>query len=133
MKLAIIGSREFSDYECVKRSLYDFYEKTIVRDNLDLYGNILTEVLYRFDEIVSGGAKGADSLGAKWAKENNVKLTEYLPDWEKFGKRAGFLRNEDIIKNCDEVLCFWNGVSKGTANSLSIAKRLKKPTLIIYF
>lgn len=85
------------------------------------------------DEIVSGGAIGADRLGARWAKAQGIKLTEFLPDWERFGKRAGFIRNEDIIKAADAILAFWDGQSRGTANSLSIAKRLKKPTFIIYF
>jgi len=84
-------------------------------------------------EVISGGAHGADSAGARWARENGLKLTEHLPDWDRYGKRAGFLRNELIIKDADVVLCLWDGVSKGTGHSLSIAKRLKKPTFIIYF
>lgn len=129
MKLAIIGSRNFNDYTLLKEVLYNHYGETRVRQ--DLYGRI--DTIYAFDEIISGGAKGADSLGAQFAKEKNFKLTEFLPDWDKHGKAAGFIRNEDIIKNCDEVLSFWDGLSRGTANSLSIAKRLKKPTLVIYF
>lgn len=120
MKLAIIGSRTFVDAALLNEVLHDhlrdgYFDKWL------------------FDEIVSGGAKGTDSLGAAWAKANNVKLTEFIPDWAGLGKRAGFIRNEDIIKTADFVLAFWCGQSKGTANSLSIAKRLKKPTLIIYF
>lgn len=118
-KLAIIGSREFDNWNLLDDTLCDYF---LGRDDA-----------WRFNEIVSGGAKGADSLGAKWAKEQKIKLTEFLPDWDRFGKRAGFLRNEDIVKASDFVLCFWDGVSRGTGNSLSIAKRLKKPTLIIYF
>lgn len=128
-KLAIIGSRSFSDYNLLEAVLYEHFGETRVRN--DLYGRV--DAHYSFGEIISGGAAGADSLGAKWAKENNFKLTEFLPDWEKHGKAAGPIRNEDIIKNADFVLSFWDGVSRGTANSLSIAKRLKKSTLIIYF
>ena len=119
MKLAIIGSRNFTDYNLLRKTLEEHWSD-------ELYGTWIKEV-------ISGGAIGADRLGAKWAKENNVALTEFIPDWNKHGKAAGFIRNEDIIKNADVVLAFWDGASRGTANSLSIAKRLKKTTLIIYF
>jgi hypothetical protein len=59
-------------------------------------------------------------------------LIELKPDWAKYGKRAGFVRNEDIIKGCDVVLAFHMNDSPGTRNSLQHAARLKKPTLIIY-
>lgn len=90
-------------------------------------------VYYRgIEEIISGGAAGADTLGARWAKEHEVKLTVFRPDWNRHGKAAGFIRNEDIVAAADMVLAIWDGFSNGTANSLCIAKRLKKPTLIIY-
>ena len=88
MKLAIIGSRGFGDYSLLNQATLTY-----------LNGVDVTEV-------ISGGAKGADSLGARWAKENSVKLTEFIPDWDKHGKRAGFLRNEDIVKAADFVLAF---------------------------
>jgi len=122
MKLAIIGSRGFSDYGHLSYVMTEWFGR---------YANDNPYSLVT--EVISGGANGADKLGARWAKENNVKLTEFIPDWEKLGKRAGFVRNEDIVKASDCVLAFWDGVSRGTANSLSIAKRLKKPCLVIYF
>lgn len=114
MKLAIIGGRSFSDYNLVKSTITQYFHQNIT-------------------EIISGGAIGADRLGAKYAKENNIKLTEFIPNWDLYGKRAGFIRNEDIVKNSDTVLAFWDSESKGTANSLSTAKRLKKTTIIIYY
>jgi len=83
--------------------------------------------------VVSGGAIGADKMGEQIAAEFGVKLTVFKANWDTYGKAAGPIRNEHIIKNCDFVLCAWDGVSRGTGNSLSIAKRLKRPTLIIYF
>lgn len=118
MKLAIIGSRGFTDYEWLERVVSAHFN--------DEYGRSITE-------IISGGAAGADSQGARFAREHNLKLTEHLPNWNLYGKRAGFVRNELIIKDADMVLAFWDGLSKGTGNSLSIAKRLKKTTLIVYF
>lgn len=123
MKLAIIGSRTFDDYERLDGTI----ESHLSRINAE------REYVPLFNEVISGGARGVDQLGARWAKEHGVKLTEFIPDWDRHGKRAGFLRNEDIVAAADFVLAFWDGKSKGTGNSLSIAKRLKKPTLIVYF
>ena len=122
VKLAIIGSRGFIDYGHLSLVMAEWFGRY---EEAGPYC-IVTEV-------ISGGANGADKLGARWAKEKGIKLTEFIPDWDRLGKRAGFVRNEDIVKAADCVLAFWDGVSKGTGNSLSIAKRLKKPTLIIYF
>lgn len=119
-KLAIIGGRDFADYPLLNSLMTQWFWDGVADR-------------WRVSEVVSGGARGADSLGARWARENRVKLTEFIPDWDRFGKRAGFLRNEDIVQACDVVLAFWDGVSRGTGNSLSIAKRLKRTTLIVYY
>lgn len=124
MKLAIIGSRTFSNYPLLCVTLARHFTAPMGKQD-DTVETIVTEV-------ISGGAHGADSAGARWAKEQHIKLTVFKPDWDRFGKRAGFIRNEDIVAAADMVLGIWDGVSRGTANSLSIAKRLKKPTLIIY-
>ncbi len=111
MRIAIVGGRDFQDYDLLKTSI-DWVPG---------------------DVIVSGGAKGADSLGARFAKENGLELVEYLPDWTKFGKRAGFLRNELIIKDSDVVYAFWDGKSKGTESSINLAKKYKKILNIITY
>lgn len=117
MKLAIIGSRGFNNYELLKQTIYKYFGTDIPS----------------LEEIISGGAVGADSLGAKFANDYNIKLTEFIPEWHKHGKNAGFIRNEDIIKNADVVLAFWNGYSNGTKNALEWAKKYKKTSLIIYY
>ena len=116
MNLAIIGSRTFNDYELLKQELKPFLDDNEIKDNL---------------KIVSGGAKGADTLGERWAKENNIEILIYLADWNKYGKKAGFMRNYDIIKNCEAVIAFWDGISKGTAHSLKLAKEQNKFIKII--
>lgn len=129
MKLAIIGSREFTDLNKAKNA----FKRYCCEFNEAIHDGVYDGYLSFYDTIVSGGALGADSIAREIAKLWNLKLTEFLPDWEKYGKRAGFIRNEDIIKNSEKILAFGNGSSHGTANSLSIAKRLKKDTIIIYF
>ena len=123
MQLAIIGSRNFTNYA----QLRDVINQYFVSHQDAGYPK------FTFDTIISGGAKGADDMGAKFAKINNIGLREYIPDWDKHGKSAGFIRNRNIINDSDFILAFWDGISKGTANSLSLAKKQKKPTLIIYF
>ena len=113
MKLAIIGSRGFDDYELVKSVLSDYVNKVTM--------------------VVSGGAKGADSLGEKWANENNIQTLIFKPDWKKYGKKAGHLRNTDIIQNCDMCVAFWDGVSTGTNDSIKKAKKFGKEVKIINY
>ena len=113
MKLAIVGSRTFSDYEQFKKSISDNYD---IND---------------IDCIISGGAKGADLLGKQFATENHIKLIEYLPEWDKYGKSAGFKRNELIWREADEGIAFWNGESKGTQHSFKLAEKLNKKIKIV--
>lgn len=133
--LAIIGSRNFSNYDLlcdtIRTYFCTFNEYSTANKNDGTGDGNGYE--FNFDSIVSGGAKGADSLATRYAREHNIPLKEFLPDWERYGRRAGFIRNEDIVRAADTVLCFWDGQSKGSGNSLSIAKRLKKTTLIVYF
>jgi hypothetical protein len=106
MKLAIVGSRDFNDYEYLKKVLEP------IRDKVSL--------------IISGGAKGADTLGERYAKENNIPVQIFYPDWNKFGKSAGFKRNVDIVNNCDAVVAFQINDSKGTQHTINIAKEKGK-------
>lgn len=112
MKLAIIGSREFNDY-------------TLLTNELERYKN-------KIHIVVSGAARGADSLGERWAIENKKETLIFPADWDKYGKRAGYIRNEDIIKNSDCVMAFWNGISKGTKHSIDLASKYNKPIKIVY-
>jgi len=65
-------------------------------------------------EIVSGGARGVDECAARYAKENGLKLTEFLPEYNRFGRGAPLKRNLQIIEYADEVIALWDGISKGT-------------------
>lgn len=65
-------------------------------------------------EIVSGGAKGIDTCAREYALSHGLKLTEFLPEYEKYGKSAPLKRNITIIENADIVLAFWDGSSRGT-------------------
>jgi hypothetical protein len=126
MKLAIVGTRSFTDYEKFKEIVERFFYHA-------LYEHYIPKE-HRIEKIISGGARGTDSLAARFAEEKQVELVEYLPDWEKFGKSAGCIRNQFIIKEADFVLAFWTGAKRGsgTYHDIVLAKKYRKPTLIIY-
>jgi hypothetical protein len=105
MKVIIAGGRDFSDYNYLKASIVPIFP------NLEI-------------EVVSGCAKGADTLGEKFAEEMNLKLHKFPANWSKFGKSAGFKRNEEMAKNADCLIAFWDGKSKGTEHMIKCATKL---------
>ena len=111
MKVGIVGSREFKNYE--------------------LFSDVMKQYLSDISWVVSGGAPGADSLAEKWAKENKKMLTIYPADWFNFGKRAGYVRNTDIVKNSDMIIAFWDGKSKGTKHTIGLTQKMGKECKII--
>ena len=107
MKLAIVGSRNISGV------------------NIEEY---LPEGL---EEIVSGGARGIDSVAAAYAKSHGIKLVEFLPDYKKYGRVAPLRRNDEIADYADEVIAFWDGVSSGTKYTVEAFKKRGKPVRIM--
>lgn len=102
MKVAVIGSRNLNVME------------------LQLY------LPKNTTEIVSGGARGIDSCAKNYAINNNIKLTEFLPDYKKYGKSAPLIRNIEIINYTDVILAFWDGKSRGTKYVIENAKKINK-------
>ncbi len=112
MKVAIVGGREFDDYELVKSTLDRFKSIKL---------------------IVSGGAKGADSLGEQYAKENNIETLIHYPDWNEHGKMACFVRNSDIVRDADLVIAFWDGESRGTRDTIGKTHKGYKTIMIVRY
>ena len=83
------------------------------------------------DEIVSGGAVGIDRCAAEYAKNNGLKLTEFLPEYERYGRAAPIVRNKQIVDYADRVIVFWNGTSKGTLSVIKYAEKVGKPCEVI--
>lgn len=102
MKVAVIGSREL---------------------RVDNLGKYLPEEV---TEIVSGGARGIDTSAREYALKNNIKLKEFLPEYEKYGRSAPLKRNIQIIDYADMVLAFWDGKSRGTKFVIDNCKRIGK-------
>ena len=106
MKIIIAGSRDFYDYELLFEKCSEIISK------MEAYGI----------QIVSGGAKGADILGEKFAREKGYGLARFIPKWE-IGKQAGMIRNAEMADYADVLIAFWNGSSKGTVGMIRIAKK----------
>ena len=81
-------------------------------------------------EIVSGGARGVDACARAWARENRLKLTEFLPEYEKYGRNAPLKRNLQIIGYADLVVALWDGTSRGTKHVIDSCKRQNIPILV---
>lgn len=107
MKLAIVGSRDIK--------------------NIFIAEYLPTDVT----EIVSGGAKGVDTIAKNYALSHNLKYTEFLPDYKAYGRAAPLRRNDEIIEYADEVLAFWNGKSRGTKYVIERTKALGKKVGIV--
>ncbi len=65
-------------------------------------------------------------MGERYAKENGFEVERYEADWKRFGRSAGPKRNLEMAKDCDYVICFWDGKSRGTASMISYAKQFNK-------
>lgn len=107
MKVIIAGSRTITDYKEV--------ELAIKESGFDI------------TEIISGCAKGVDTLGEIFAINNNIKLTKFPAYWEKYGKAAGFIRNAEMAKYGEMLIAIYVGESKGTLNMIKQMKKMKKP------
>ena len=84
-------------------------------------------------EIVSGTANGADRLGERYAEDRNYQVNRFPADWDRRGKRAGYLRNKQMAENADALVALWDGQSRGTKHMIDIAKRHGLPTRIINY
>jgi hypothetical protein len=111
MKVAVVGSRNFTDYDLMKKVL----------DNI------------KIDIIISGGALGADYLAEQYAKENNLEMIIHKPNWHKHGKAAGYIRNVDIVNDAEMVIAFWDGKSRGTHHTINITRKSGKFCSIINY
>ena len=83
------------------------------------------------DEIVSGGAVGVDSCAAEYAKRTDVRLTEFLPEYDRYGRAAPLVRNRKLVDYSDKVVAFWDGSSKGTLYVIKYAEKVGKACEVV--
>ena len=83
------------------------------------------------DEIVSGGAKGVDLCAAQYAKKNGLKLSEFLPEYNRYGRAAPIIRNKQIVDYADKIIVFWDGKSKGSFSVIEYAQKIGKKCEVV--
>ncbi len=119
VRIIIAGGRDFDDYEVLKKSVHDVIYDLVYDGRCSDYKC----------EVVSGTARGADSLGEKFAVEKKFEVKRFPADWDTYGKRAGYIRNEQMAKyavsdGCYGVLvAFWDGQSRGTKHMIDLANK----------
>lgn len=112
-RIVVAGSRDYDDYE----------EASSFID--DCISGIDDSIVF-----VSGGCRGADALGERYANEHGFLTERYDAQWGKYGKAAGPIRNKEMAKKADMVICFWDGESRGTKSMIDFAEAFAKETYI---
>jgi hypothetical protein len=85
---------------------------------------------YHINEVVSGGARGVDLYGEWWAEEHSIPVKRFPADWDRHGKGAGYIRNEQMAAYADALVAVWDGQSKGTAHMIKTMEALGKPVFV---
>jgi len=83
--------------------------------------------------VISGAAKGADILGEQWATENLIPCERFPADWNKYGKKAGFIRNVQMAEVAEGLIALWDGESRGTKHMIDIANKKGLKVYIQYY
>jgi uncharacterized protein YozE (UPF0346 family) len=109
-KVIIAGTREFDDYEKFKKFVTSIFDDNIFPEHDEKI------------QIISRNANGVDKLGERYAKEYGYDLLLYPANWDKYGKKAGPIRNTEMVKIADCLIAVWDGQSKGTKDIINKAK-----------
>jgi hypothetical protein len=113
MKVIVAGSRNITKYAIVEKAIQD--------SGFDV------------TEIVSGGARGVDTMGETWAVKRGIKIQRFPAEWEKYGVSAGPIRNSKMAEYGEALIAIWDGVSKGTKNMIQCAKNNKLKIAVFIF
>ena len=117
-KTIIAGGRDFMDYNLLKEKVNKILQEKKVTHKI---------------VIISGCARGADTLGLRYATENAFDVEKYPAEWGNYGKKAGYMRNVEMAENADAIIAFWDGKSKGTKHMIDIATERNLPIRIIIY
>lgn len=115
MRVLVCGSRSFRSRDLVHH----------VMSGLDLV---------KGSTIVHGGARGADELAGEWAKTKGFTVEVHVPDWIRYGAKAGLRRNTEMLDSgVKKVVAFWDSVSRGTFDTISKAKLRELDVLVVEY
>jgi len=122
-RIIVAGSREFTDYALLDRKLTHVLQRLTPDDTA----------------IVSGLARGADLMGKRWAEEHGFDVLPFPANWYPRGKeggldrRAGYIRNEEMLKVATHLVAFWDGQSPGTSNMIDIARKKGIKVVVVHY
>ena len=116
LKVIIAGGRDFADYD----KLRDACDEQLINAEEDI-------------EIVSGGAKGVDTLGEQYAEEKGLEVKKFPADWKGYGRAAGIIRNSQMADYGDMLIAFWDGKSKGTKNMIETARKKQLQVSVVKY
>lgn len=116
-KVIVAGGRDFADYAYLKEKLDEVFASLGDLDSHPI-------------EIISGMAKGADTLGIRYAEEHKLTMVLYPANWKKYPRMAGILRNMNMLVTATHLVAFWDGKSHGTKHMIEIAKAKGIPVWI---
>ncbi|MBE6714786.1 MAG: DUF2493 domain-containing protein [Ruminococcaceae bacterium] len=116
-RVIIAGSRNYHNYDEAKAFIDTFLHK--IKNDWKIV-------------FVSGGCKGADMLGERYAIEKGLPIERFYAEWDKYGRAAGPIRNRLMAEIGDIVICFWDGKSHGTGSMISYARKAGKEVIIKY-
>ena len=119
-RIIIAGGRDFDDYYLLEDNLMEWILDTYLYNHHSEDKCVI--------EFISGKTKGADTLGESFAKKFNYHIAKFPADWDKYGKAAGPIRNEQMAKYAAEadkgvLFAFWDGKSRGTKSMIDLAKQ----------
>jgi hypothetical protein len=117
-KVIIAGSRGFSNYKLLREQCNKYLREKRKTSNII---------------IVSGHARGADTLGEKYAQDEGFALEIYPAQWKKLGKQAGYRRNEQMAEVADALIAFWDGSSKGTKHMIDIMREKNQLVRVVEY
>ncbi|MGL5711555.1 MAG: DUF2493 domain-containing protein [Paraclostridium sp.] len=113
MKILVSGGRDFKDKLLLEKTLSAAFNPS--------------------DILITGGATGADKLAENFANKNNIEAKIFYPQYKIWGKIAPLMRNSEMIKECDEVIAFWDRKSRGTKYTIENSIKNNKKVNIIYY
>lgn len=105
MKVIIAGSRDLSHLSV------RLVEREVARSG------------FQITEVVSGTARGVDRVGELWGRQNKIPVAQFPADWNRYGKKAGYLRNVEMAEYADALIALWDGTSRGTKHMINIATK----------
>jgi hypothetical protein len=123
MKVIVAGSRLINHQPTIDHAITSAFNVWMAEDK----GNWIS---YFRPEIVSGGAHGVDFCGEKYAKKRDLSLKIFPAEWDKYGKGAGFRRNEEMADYADALIAVWDGQSKGTKHMIETMEARGKPVFV---